>query len=573
MGQKDSLYITKCQVLASTLLAPLTRVVQDSTLPHMDLKTFRTAMGPKYHGTQNLCSALSSELPKLQFFIMLSSIAAVLGLPGQSNYSAGNAYQDEFVLSQVLKGFKNFVSINLPLIRETETMSSETATSVARKGVEAVPISTLFSLLDYAMSGGAAGDQNNQILFGLSARSLQIRADNQFRITPMLRPVVAHGQKRAKEGSSSTTRVPIAETLAQATSMEEKLQIILLSIKAKVSSLIAMEADELSLDVPVASLGLDSLVSIELKNWITKALQAAVQTAEIMDSLSLKALARLVLQRTSFANKEEILTTAPANLNGTHDRKENGATPETAPDAPNKEAALPELPLYPLETTMEVFLQSVAHLGTAAELEATKEAVAELLKPGGIGQILHSRLECRANDPSIDNWLIDIYNRAIWLQIRDTGPRGHNFFGTHALGKVPHTQAERAALVSLAAYEYKLSIDHGTVPQEYRNELPLCMETIHWLFNATRVPQKGCDRVDRWPGNEYLVAMRRGHVWKIPLVDSGQIVSHTRLRLAFESILREPIEEATWAPVLTTGNRDNWAEVNPLIDPLEKLVG
>lgn len=539
----------------------------------MDLKIFRTAMGPKYYGTQNLCSALRSELPNLQFFIMLSSIAAVLGLPGQSNYSAGNAYQDHFVLSQVLKGFKNFVSINLPLIRETETMSSETANFVARKGVEAVPISTLFSLLDYAMSGGAAREKNNHMVFGLSARSLQMRAENQHRITPILRPVVAHGQKQTKQGSSSSTRVAIAENLAQATSMEEQNHIILHSIKTKVSSLIAMEADELSLDAPVASLGLDSLVSIELKNWIKKALQAAVQTAEIMDSLSLKSLASLVLQRSSFANKVENLTTEAVNLNNTPDRKETGTTPETALDAPNDEDVLPRLPLYPLETTMEVFLQSVAHLGTATELEATKKAVAELLKPGGIGQILHSRLEHRANDPSIDNWLIDIYNRSIWLQVRDTGPRGHNFFGTHALGKVPHTQAQRAALVSLAAYEYKMSIDKGTAPREYRNELPLCMETIHWLFNAIRVPQIDCDRVDLWPGNEYLVAMRRGHVWKVPLVDSGQVISHTRLKLTFESILREPIEEVSWAPVLTTGNRDDWAKVNPLISPLGRMVG
>lgn len=532
----------------------------------MDLQTFQVAMSPKYHGTNNLCSVLSSELPGLQFFIMLSSIATILGLPGQSNYSAGNAYQDHFVHSLVSKGLRNFVSINLPLIKESQTMSSEIESLVARRGVETVPIATLFSLLDYAMSGRAAKDENNHIVFGLSANSMQIRADNNFRITSLLRPVVVNGQKRTKRGSSNNTTLTIHELVANAPSLEDKIEIFLSSIKAKVSSLIAMEAEELSLDAPVASLGLDSLVSIELKNWITKTLQAALQTAEIMDSPSLRSLAHIALQRSSLVNEKSTFAKerqdSAAGINGTHEKKNSPELEESISRDLKNNLKLPKYPLHSLEETMEVFLDSVAHLGTVTELEATKEAVAELLEPGGIGQRLHSRLERRAADPNVDNWLIDTYNKAIWLQVRDTGPRGHNFFGTHALGKKPHSQAERASLVSLAAFQYKLSIDDGTLPQDYRNELPLCMETVHWLFNAVRVPQEGCDRVDRWPSNDYLVVMRRGHVWKVPLMISGRVISHTQLKATFDSILEEPIEEDSWAPLLTTGNRDVWAMVS-----------
>ncbi|KAJ4396389.1 hypothetical protein N0V93_000608 [Gnomoniopsis smithogilvyi] len=533
-------------------------VIADSTLPHLDLKTFQNALLPKYDGTNNLCSALESELPRLQFFIMLSSLATILGLPGQANYSAGNAYQDHFVHSQVSKGFRNFFSINLPLIKESQTMSSETENLVARKGVETVPVSTLFSLLDYAMSGEAAKDGNNHIVFGISANSMQTREKNHFRITPLLRPVVVNGQKRTKKGSSSNISMTISELLANATSMENKIDVILLSIKAKVSSLIALEAEELSLDAPVASLGLDSLVSIELKNWITKTLNAALQTTEIMDSPSLRSLAVLAFQRSSLVNEKSIV--ADRERSSTHESQNPQTLKEVVSKEPKDTLKLPKYPLHTLEKTMEVFLDSVAHLGTTTELEATKEAVAELLEPGGIGQSLHARLERRAADPNIDNWLIDTYNKSIWLQVRDTGPRGHNFFGTHTLSEVQHSQAERASLVSLAAYEYKLSLDDGTLPQDYRNELPLCMETVHWLFNAVRIPQRGCDRVDRWPGNEYLVAMRRGHVWKVPLVISGRVVSHKQLKATFEAILKGPIEEDNRAPIFTTGNRDVWAK-------------
>jgi hypothetical protein len=179
-----------------------------------------------------------------------------------------------------------------------------------------------------------------------------------------------------------------------------------------------------------------------------------------------------------------------------------------------------------------------------------------------MGTRLQARLEVLNNDPKVDNWLIDIYNRAVWLSARDMGPRGHNFFGTHELSKSPQTQAERAALISLAAFEYKLSLDAGTVKQDFRNEQPLCMETVHWLFNSNRVPVLGCDRVDRWPGNDYLVAMRHGHVYKVPLMlADGQKISHLRLKAIFQAIIQLAPEEVNWASVLTTGNRDIWAKV------------
>src|SRR6185295_8583100 len=40
----------------------------------------------------------------VEFFLMLSSISAVFGLPGQSNYSAANNFLDKLVLQRRLQG-------------------------------------------------------------------------------------------------------------------------------------------------------------------------------------------------------------------------------------------------------------------------------------------------------------------------------------------------------------------------------------------------------------------------------------------------------------------------------------
>lgn len=53
----------------------------------------RKTVGPKVHGTWNL----HEQLPRdLDFFVMLSSLAGVMGHRGQGNYGAGNIFQDYF---------------------------------------------------------------------------------------------------------------------------------------------------------------------------------------------------------------------------------------------------------------------------------------------------------------------------------------------------------------------------------------------------------------------------------------------------------------------------------------------
>jgi len=58
----------------------------------LTLAQLRSVMGPKIHGTRHL-HALTADHP-LDFFVLFSSAAAVLGSPGQGNYAAANAFLD-----------------------------------------------------------------------------------------------------------------------------------------------------------------------------------------------------------------------------------------------------------------------------------------------------------------------------------------------------------------------------------------------------------------------------------------------------------------------------------------------
>lgn len=67
-------------------------ILEDATLLSQDRPKFERVLAPKVQGSWNLHTASLSK--SLDFFVLYSSIAATLGAPGQSNYAAANAFLD-----------------------------------------------------------------------------------------------------------------------------------------------------------------------------------------------------------------------------------------------------------------------------------------------------------------------------------------------------------------------------------------------------------------------------------------------------------------------------------------------
>jgi hypothetical protein len=59
----------------------------------------------------------------------------------------------------------------------------------------------------------------------------------------------------------------------------------------------------------------------------------------------------------------------------------------------------------------------------------------------------------------------------------------------------------------------------------------------------------------------YMVAMHRGHVYKVALMEEdGGNVSYQKLKATFEKIL-ETEKEDSWVGILTADDRNEWAKV------------
>jgi polyketide synthase 7 len=70
-------------------------VLDDGVVDALDTQRLLTSAGPKVTGLVNL-HELTQDMP-LEAFVVFSSIAGVLGSPGQGNYAAANAVLDAFI--------------------------------------------------------------------------------------------------------------------------------------------------------------------------------------------------------------------------------------------------------------------------------------------------------------------------------------------------------------------------------------------------------------------------------------------------------------------------------------------
>ncbi|KAF4904103.1 Highly reducing polyketide synthase gloL [Colletotrichum viniferum] len=73
-------------------------VLQDTNITDMTFEQWQTTVGPKVQGTWNLHNALQQHQSEpLDFFFLFSSLSGLGGQIGQANYAAGNAFLDAFV--------------------------------------------------------------------------------------------------------------------------------------------------------------------------------------------------------------------------------------------------------------------------------------------------------------------------------------------------------------------------------------------------------------------------------------------------------------------------------------------
>ncbi|MBA4018630.1 MAG: hypothetical protein C0483_15805 [Pirellula sp.] len=267
-------------------------LLDDAALLQLDQAKLRRVLAPKVAGTWNLHRATLSQ--PLDHFVLFSSIASLFGSPGQGNYAAGNAFLDGTAQYRASRGLP-VLSINWgPWAESGMAARNADESRLTAMGLGLLPpqpaMQTLERLMesplvnvgvmdvDWAKMGGTfVGTVPSFLLDLVGERKSESKADNKLR-----NEVFAAGPDK---------RHGVLENY----------------FRAQLARVMELDADKIDIQQPLNSLGLDSLMVIELKNVIESSLDITIPMSRFLEGPSLSQLAGYALE--SMGEISDVATT------------------------------------------------------------------------------------------------------------------------------------------------------------------------------------------------------------------------------------------------------------------------
>lgn len=229
-------------------------VLDDGVIAHLSSERFATVMEPKVIGAWNLHLA-TRDLP-LKLFVMFSSVASLLGSPGQGNYAAANAFLDALAHNRRCNGLAA-QSINWGAWSDIGMVARQKLDErVASQGVRAFspaeglelfhqmlrhdPIQIAVISIDWSIW---------ERLYGGPARTRFF--ENFFR-TPV----------DDQDTHDLTREVLTSAGAAEIVDLFEEF------LQGEVGRILKLPRTEVRCQEPLSSMGFDSLMAVELKNRV-----------------------------------------------------------------------------------------------------------------------------------------------------------------------------------------------------------------------------------------------------------------------------------------------------------------
>ncbi|RYP69020.1 hypothetical protein DL771_006346 [Monosporascus sp. 5C6A] len=279
-------------------------VLKDTLLERMTLADYQTAIHPKVHGTWNL-HTLFAQADSLDFFVMLSSAVAVAGNASQANYAAGGSYQDALARWRVSQGLPG-VSINLGAVKGIGVAANTGVLGhLQRVGYSHINEEQVLSILGTTI----LHPYDPQVVVGLDSRpgshwdakgESQLGRDMRF---AALKPrEIDNAEATNPTGSSNS----LASKLTTAESLEQAVDHVGAAIAEKISDIFMIPLDDVDLANKPAQYGIDSLVAVELRNMLVQQAAAEVSIFDIMQSVSLAALAAAIAAKSAYISLVQV---------------------------------------------------------------------------------------------------------------------------------------------------------------------------------------------------------------------------------------------------------------------------
>ena len=222
-------------------------IIKDNFILKKSKEEFLSVLSPKVQGTLNLDEA-TKEI-NLDFFVLFSSVAGVLGNLGQADYATGNAFIDAFAAERnkavvTHERHGKTVSINWPLWKEGGMRIDAASEQMMRTKMGLIPMETGTGLRGFVQALTASSQDQFIIVEGV------LKKIRELLLTQVSRPLV-------KSVTSTTT------SEQSTASLKEKVEKMLMN---SISKQLKIKTEDLDLETELSEYGFDSIILTDFAN-------------------------------------------------------------------------------------------------------------------------------------------------------------------------------------------------------------------------------------------------------------------------------------------------------------------
>lgn len=323
-------------------------VLSDRAFENTTLDDFEAVLAPKVQGSKNLDDVFFST--DLEFFVLFSSIASVVGSKGQSNYGAANLFMHSLARHRRNRGVPACVMDIAMLLGVGYVARSLGQYEAQMKQYSYMAISEpeFHNVFAAAIVSGKPGSGHSpEIITGVGPD-----ADAAWTRDPRFSHYVSHEQKSAEVAQAVNTSGNVLGQLAQSDS-SDALSIMEFALSSKVESMLQLEVGSIDVQAPLVRVGIDSLVAVELRSWFLREMDIDMPVLKFLNGASVSDIGKDALARLSTSSRTQTIVVSSTKDNkasvldtgslssGQSSPTGSGMEPQTpgfdlVPDSPNE---------------------------------------------------------------------------------------------------------------------------------------------------------------------------------------------------------------------------------------------
>ena len=259
-------------------------VLRDVTVPNMQFEQVQDVYKPKVLGSMNLDRIFHNV--DLDFFVLLSSANCIIGNVGQANYAAANMGMVGVAAHRRKRGLRSSTAnvgaiIGVGYITESASRLDLTVANTHLIHLNEEDFHQIFAeVLEAGYQDSPAGPE-------ITTGILEVSPDEpnmpKWFSEPKFARLILHSAASGDDKKERMNDTSIQESLQACKSEQDVFQVVKQAFAAQLRKTLQISsADDDIMNMRSSDLGLDSLISVDIRSWFLKSFQISIPVLKIM---------------------------------------------------------------------------------------------------------------------------------------------------------------------------------------------------------------------------------------------------------------------------------------------------